>query len=114
MEKIEAGCPETCKRVKKVLTEQRRRFVAACIAATATFSGVVMAPSALAQSSQPPIKIGVLLGFTGPAAFLAAGSMIAIRMGLKEINDAGGLLGRRLEIVQADDQFNPTQAVNEA
>jgi branched-chain amino acid transport system substrate-binding protein len=58
--------------------------------------------------------MGILMSFTGPAALTSASNFVAIRMGVKEINDAGGLLGHRIEIVQADDQFNPAQAVSEA
>jgi branched-chain amino acid transport system substrate-binding protein len=72
---------------------------------------------ARAQGQAPanaPIKIAALLGFSGPASLQATSSWIALRMGVKEINDAGGLLGRRVELIQSDDQFQPAQAVNEA
>jgi len=71
-------------------------------------------PAPARAQGNAPIKLGVMLSFTGPAAISAATYWYGIRMGVKEINDAGGLLGRKIEIVQADDQFNPAQAVSEA
>jgi branched-chain amino acid transport system substrate-binding protein len=86
-----------------------RRGAVALSAAIAS----LVAGGALAQSGEP-IKVGVLLPFTGTGAYIAQGNLTAQRMAVKEINEAGGLLGRPVEIVQADDQFDPTQAVNEA
>src|SRR5262245_11561346 len=91
----------------------RRRIIAAALLLAGAVTGTLVSTPASAQANAP-IKIGVLLPFSGPAAFQATSSMIALRMGVKEINDAGGLLGRKLELVQADDQFNPAQSVNEA
>ena len=67
-----------------------------------------------AQQSREPIKVGVLLGLTGPAAAPAQSVLYGVRMWAKELNDAGGLIGRPVQIVQADDQFNPAQGINEA
>src|SRR4051794_19738413 len=72
----------------------------------------VVAPPTRAQGQAPanaPIKIAALLGFSGPASLQATSAWIGLRMGVKEINDAGGLLGRRVELIQADDQFQPAQ-----
>ncbi|HXC38529.1 MAG TPA: ABC transporter substrate-binding protein [Burkholderiales bacterium] len=92
---------------------QSRKFQRGVLAAVMASLTLLIGGPALAQGN-PPVKLGVLMGFTGPAAFQAGSTMVAIRMGVKEINDAGGLLGRRVEIIQADDQFNPAQSVNEA
>jgi ABC-type branched-subunit amino acid transport system substrate-binding protein len=95
-------------------TWYRRGFMLCMLAMVLCTTLVPRLAQAQAQAGGPPIKLGVMLSFTGPAAISAATYWYGIRMGVKEINDAGGLLGRKIEIVQADDQFNPAQAVSEA
>jgi len=91
------------------------RMAAGMAAATA----LLLSPAPVnAQSrdanSREPVKLGVLLPLTGPGALSSQGFMLAIRMAVKEINDSGGLLGRRVELVLADDQLDPTQSITEA
>jgi ABC-type branched-subunit amino acid transport system substrate-binding protein len=93
-----------------MISSTKRRFLTAALAAGALFG----AGAVQAQSGQPPIKLGMLFGFTGPAAAGAANFKIVTELAVKEINDAGGLLGRRIELVQADHGFDPTRVVNEA
>lgn len=93
-----------------MLNQTKRRLVGAAFAAGA----LLAAPLAMAQSGQPPIKVGMLFGFTGVAAQGAANFKVVTELAVKEINDAGGILGRRLEIVPADHGFDPARVVNEA
>lgn len=72
------------------------------IASNATwayYSMVVLQPS----STVKPIKIGVLLPFTGSTAFIGENARAAARLAMDEINEMGGILGRPVEIVVADD-----------
>src|SRR5579864_2629370 len=64
--------------------------------------------------SGAPIKVGVLLGLTGPAAAPAQSVLYGVKMWAKHMNDSGGLLGRPIVLVEGDDQFDPAQSVNEA
>jgi branched-chain amino acid transport system substrate-binding protein len=61
--------------------------------------------------SQEPIRIGVTQPLTG--AFAASGNYVAdgARIAAEEINKAGGVLGRRIELVIEDNKSNPTEAV---
>lgn len=93
-----------------MLNQSKRRLVGAAFAAGA----LLAAPLAMAQSGQPPIKMGMLFGFTGVAAQGAANFKAVTELAVKEINDAGGILGRRIEMVQADHGFDPARVVNEA
>ena len=95
------------------ITIARKRMLFAMGLLLPMILGLTLPVSKVAAQAAP-IKLGVLLSFTGPAAISAASYWPAIRMAVKEINDAGGLLGRKVEIVQADDQSNPAQAVSEA
>jgi len=50
-----------------------------------------------------PIKLGSQYFFTGPAALLGLPAAYGVRMAVKEINDAGGILGRKIEILERDE-----------
>ncbi|SER43284.1 amino acid/amide ABC transporter substrate-binding protein, HAAT family [Tranquillimonas rosea] len=68
----------------------------------ATAATLAAVGTASAQDSDP-IKIGVVLGFTGPIESLTPGMAASAELAMTEINEAGGLLdGRMLEPVQAD------------
>jgi ABC-type branched-subunit amino acid transport system substrate-binding protein len=66
-----------------------------------------------AQKAKPagePIKIGVLLPYTGPVAWVT-GCVTAVDLALKEINEAGGIHGRPVVKVEADDEAKADAAV---
>ncbi len=66
------------------------------------------------QAQNNPIKVGALLSFSGGGVTSGASAFVGLRMKVKEMNDAGGLLGRQLVIVQGDDKTDPTAGVSEA
>ena|GEM_PF-128988 len=57
------------------------------------------------------ITIGVMLPFSGGNAYFGNDMMQAYELAVAEINAQGGVLGRQLSLVQADDQADPQQAV---
>ncbi|HEY5790642.1 MAG TPA: ABC transporter substrate-binding protein [Gammaproteobacteria bacterium] len=59
-----------------------------------------------------PIKIGTFLAVTGPASFLGDPELKTLQMYVEEINAAGGLLGRQVELVHYDDGGNAKESVN--
>ena len=73
------------------------------IAVTLLFSANVFAAA--------PIKIGALFAVTGPAAFLGEPERNSARMVIDEINKAGGVKGRMLELVVYDTTGDATKAV---
>jgi branched-chain amino acid transport system substrate-binding protein len=81
------------------------------LAGAALTLGIVS--SALAQGG-PPLRIAMLISQTGPGAFASASGRVGAELARDEINKAGGILGRRVEFVHADDATDPTQALNEA
>jgi branched-chain amino acid transport system substrate-binding protein len=58
-----------------------------------------------------PIKIGALFAVTGPAAFLGEPERNTAKMVIDEINAAGGVKGRKLELVAYDTAGDATKAV---
>ena len=62
----------------------------------------------------PPIKIGALFAVTGPASFLGEPERNTAQMMVDEINKAGGIKGRKVELVVYDTQGDATKAVQAA
>lgn len=75
-----------------------------------TWAAVFGAAPATAQ----PIVIGVSTAQTGPAATAAEWELWGVNLAVEEINAAGGVLGRKLEILVMDNKCNPSEAVNVA
>lgn len=73
---------------------------------------VALGAPALAQSK--PVKLGVLMPFSGGLELFGAQAMQGIEMLVDEVNGAGGVLGRQIEIVKADNRTDPKTSVERA
>ncbi len=62
-------------------------------------------------SAAEPIRIGAFLAVTGPASFLGAPELKTLEMYIEEINGAGGVLDRPLELIAYDAQHDAKKAV---
>jgi branched-chain amino acid transport system substrate-binding protein len=78
--------------------------------ATLILSGLALANPASAQN----ILIGLSTPATGPAAVASEWERWGVDLALEEINAAGGLLGRKVEIMVLDNKCNPSEGVNVA
>src|SRR5439155_1513650 len=58
-----------------------------------------------------PIKVGVLQPLSGGLENLGQQGVQGTQLAIEEANDAGGVLGRRLDLVIADDKTDPKTAV---
>lgn len=85
---------------------KRASFILTVVASLAMVAG-----SALAA---PPIRIGGLFAVTGPASFLGEPERNTAQMVVNEINAAGGVRGRKLELIAYDTQGDATKAVQAA
>ena len=75
----------------------------------AIVASIALAAPALAQ----PIRLGELNSYKVFPAFLEPYRK-GMELALQEVNDAGGVLGRKLEIVSRDDNGTPGDAVRVA
>lgn len=70
------------------------------------------------KSKQPtstePIKIGLVGPLTGDAAALGENTKVAVEVARDEINAAGGINGRQIQIIAEDGQCDAKAAVNAA
>ncbi|GAA4407636.1 ABC transporter substrate-binding protein [Quisquiliibacterium transsilvanicum] len=80
------------------------------IAAAALFASLAFCTSAAAQGT---LRIGELNSYKAQPAFLEPYRQ-GWQLALEEINAAGGLLGRRVEVISRDDNANPGDAVRVA
>ena len=65
-----------------------------------------MAFASFAQANDT-IKIGFSMALTGGLAGAGKGALIAMQVWAEDVNAAGGLLGKKVELVYYDDQTNP-------
>jgi len=61
-------------------------------------------PAALAAQ---PLRIGFSMGLTGPLAANGKAALLAMEIWRDDVNTAGGLLGRPVELIYYDDQGKP-------
>ena len=67
--------------------------------------------AAVSAEAQSPIRIGGSLGLTGQFATLGQTQLRGYQLCVKQTNDRGGVLGRRLELQVEDDQSKAPTAV---
>src|SRR6201998_3886505 len=67
-----------------------------------------------AIAAKEPILIGYLPALTGPSSSTGVGINRGIQLAVQEINAAGGINGRQIELITRDTQSDPTKAVNGA
>lgn len=73
------------------------------------------APVFHAQAQEKkPIKIGLLLSLSGPAAAFGIPERDAVQVLVEDINKNGGIDGKKIELAIYDDTTNPTEAARGA
>lgn len=77
------------------------------IALVACFMLASLAPA----GETGPIKIGIFQPLTGPASLMGTDGRDGAALAVKQINAAGGVLGRKFELLSYDDQSSPEVAV---
>lgn len=83
--------------------------------ATPTVEGTPAVETPVAPpSAEGPLKIGLLLAYTGDLSDFGPIHENAARLAVKEINAAGGVLGQPIQIVTGDTGTDPSQGVSEA
>ena len=67
-----------------------------------------------AAMAQAPFKLGAMIPLTGGGATVGESGQIAVELAVKNINAAGGIAGRRIQLVIGDYQTEATVGVSEA
>ena len=87
----------------------RRRF----LGATAALVGAAAFP-AVVRAQSAPVKLGTLTPLTGAGGNYGPSMRKAMEWVAEQVNAAGGVNGRRVQLVSEDDQTNPDAAVRAA
>ena len=94
--------------ITKTRSISRRRLL------TTASMGAALAASPfrinLLQAEEAPIKIGFPVPLTGPYGAEAQDQVRAAQLAIAQFNDAGGLNGRKAELLVRDDKLNPGEA----
>lgn len=91
------------------MTTQFRRLIAALIGVAFAFaSGASFAEKGVTDDT---ILIGSHGPITGPAAFIGLGGRDGAQTAIKQINENGGVHGRKLKLIFEDDGHSPSKAL---
>lgn len=87
-----------------ILRRSRRRFGTFALLVSLVFSGIALSSGAVrAQKSvSGNLRIGSFLAVTGQGAFLGAPALATLKLYIDLLNLQGGLLGRKVELVDYD------------
>jgi branched-chain amino acid transport system substrate-binding protein len=88
----------------------RRIFLLILAGTTAIVLAAAIAVRTWADSHQPSIVIPVAAPLSGPQADEGRSVIDAIQLYFKEVNDTGGVSGRRLRVKPVDDELDPAVA----
>jgi len=91
------------------MTISRRQVLAGSAVGAVSLATGVASPAIAANE---PIKIGYLPALTGPSSSTGVGMNRGIQLAVEEINNGGGINGRKIELISRDTQSDPTKAVN--
>src|SRR3982751_2717718 len=83
----------------------RRKVLGAVGAATAALSAGLT--GRVFGQQQGPIKIGIGISQTGTLGGGGKAALLALQMWVEDVNQKGGMLGRKVELISYDDQSNP-------
>lgn len=92
------------------MTLSRRDLLKSAVAASAL--GLPFIRTGQAQAN--PVRIGLILPMSGIGADAGAAWSAAVKVAQAQWNEAGGLLGRQIEVVIRDDKFTSAGAVSAA
>src|SRR5213595_2225734 len=100
----------------KPQAELTRRTVLKTTAAAAGLSTVSLAMPGVLRSArgEQPIKIGLISPLTGAWTVYGKAHSAGLQLGVDEINAAGGVLGRKLEVIVGDSKTEPRIVVEQA
>lgn len=88
-------------------TLSRRSVLATTLGTTA-----MLAAPAIAQAK--PVKLGAVLPFSGGLELFGGQARLGIDLAVAELNAAGGLLGRPVEVIYEDNRTDPKTSVERA
>lgn len=87
----------------------RAAMVTALVVPLAVVAAACSDGPTTAKASPPPVRIGAIYNLSGGQSALDAPSLDGARLAVERINARGGLLGRRVELLERDGRTDETQ-----
>lgn len=81
-----------------------------CVFFCRSMVGFLLVLGLTACTPEPTVRIGLLAGLSGSVADLGEAARAGAQLAVEEVNAAGGLNGRMIELTPRDDGQNPDQA----
>jgi branched-chain amino acid transport system substrate-binding protein len=94
--------------------EEKETATATATAAGTPAAGTPAGTPAATPAAGGPLKIGMLFDYTGSLGEFGPNMETGAQLAVKQINDAGGVLGQPIELIKADSGTNPQVAVEAA
>lgn len=91
-----------------------KRITVKRLAAMLTMAAIGALPAVAGAQSKEPLRIGLLLSLSGPAAPFGIPERDAVQVLSDKINAEGGVNGRKIELHIYDDATNPTESARGA
>ncbi len=93
--------------------KNRSRVIAALTAGVVAFAAAGCGGSDDEATTDEPFKVGYLGPIAGPLAYLTQGDLAGLRAKVHQVNEDGGVKGRKIEIEVRDDQGKPDVAATQ-
>jgi len=94
--------------------EEEEGTATATPAGTGTPAATPAGTAAASPAAGGPLKIGMLFDYTGSLAEFGPNMETGAQLAVKQINAAGGVLGKPIQLIKADSGTNPQVAVEAA
>jgi branched-chain amino acid transport system substrate-binding protein len=91
------------------MTDSWKRLTGWTLILIVTLTLALVGGGSLTARAADPIKIGFGMALTGGLAGNGQGALLAMQIWKDDVNKAGGLLGRPVELIYYDDQTNPAK-----
>jgi branched-chain amino acid transport system substrate-binding protein len=78
---------------------------------TSVLAALFATAAATGATAADPVKIGVVTPLSGTYAGIGQQVRWGLDLAAKEVNDAGGIMGRQIELLYEDEEANPAVAV---
>jgi branched-chain amino acid transport system substrate-binding protein len=98
--------------VRRVMREARRPLILVGVALGVVAIVGTLGPAGAQDRS--PIRVGISTRLTGRAALIGDGDRKSVMMAVEEMNAGGGIAGRPIEAIFADNRGVPSEAVSAA
>lgn len=103
------------KKISKILNVSRRDALKQIAGTSAVALGAIASPAIITSAmAAGPIRIGVISPLTGAWTVYGKAHISGFELAVEEINAAGGVLGRKFEIIVGDSKTEPRIVVEQA